>query len=145
MWETNPIISNHGHNKSQVTGVNINQKIATEIPEAILDLAWKSDGTGMFCACGDNQARLWDLNANRLTTVAQHQGPVGEVAWCGELPGLFTLSFDGTMAIWDLRQQQPITSLNFMQQANIKVITHTRTHTHTHIYIYIYKHLYIFI
>jgi len=76
------------------------------------------DGTKVFTAGADNQAKVWDLASNQSIQCAQHEAPIKTVHWI-QAPAyqcLMTGSWDKTLKFWDLRQATPIMSMNTMEK-----------------------------
>jgi mRNA export factor len=72
----------------------------------VLDCCWHSDGTKVFTASCDKTCKMWDLQSNQATTVAEHTAPIKSVAWI-QAPNyscVVTSSWDKTMKFWDVRQ-----------------------------------------
>ncbi|KAJ8033266.1 mRNA export factor [Holothuria leucospilota] len=84
----------------------------------VLDVAWHDDGTKVFTASADKQAKMWDLNSNQSIQVAQHEGPIKVVQWI-KAPNyscVMTGSWDKTLKFWDTRQAQPMLSLHLPER-----------------------------
>ncbi|KAF3792386.1 RAE1 protein, partial [Nymphaea thermarum] len=54
--------------------------------QPVLCSAWKDDGTTVFSAGCDKQAKMWPLMAGgQATTVAMHDAPIKDIAWIPEM------------------------------------------------------------
>jgi len=101
------------------------QANGTTVPKAeqshtkpILSCAWHADGTKVFTAGADNQAKIWDLGSNQSVVCAQHDAPIKTVHWV-QAPNytcLMTGSWDKTLKFWDTRQATPIMSMNTLEK-----------------------------
>ncbi|XP_065667536.1 mRNA export factor RAE1 [Hydra vulgaris] len=101
------------------------QATGTSVPKAeqshlkpILSCCWHADGTKLFSAGADNQAKIWDLASNQAVVCAQHDAPIKTVHWI-QAPNyqcLMTGSWDKTLKFWDTRQSTPIKSFNTMEK-----------------------------
>ncbi|KAJ8972374.1 hypothetical protein NQ314_000198 [Rhamnusium bicolor] len=47
----------------------------------VLDVAWSDDGTKVFKAGCDKQAKMWDLASNQVVQVAMHDAPIKTCHW----------------------------------------------------------------
>lgn len=59
------------------------------------------DGTKVFTASCDKTCKMWDLQTNQSTTVAEHSAPVKNVAWI-QAPNyscVVTASWDKTLKV----------------------------------------------
>lgn len=84
----------------------------------VLDVSWSDDGTKVFTASADKTAKMWDLAANQLVQVAQHDAPVKTVNWIkgNNYSCLMTGSWDKTLKFWDIRSANPIMSINLSER-----------------------------
>lgn len=73
----------------------------------LLDVSWHGDGSKIFGAGCDRMARMWDLQTNQMTPVAQHDAPIKSCIWLSGVQCLMTGGWDKMLKFWDLRQQQP--------------------------------------
>jgi len=101
------------------------QSNGTTVPKAeqnngkpVLGCCWHADGSKVFTADSDNQARAWDLATNQAVQVAKHDAPVKTVHWihAPNYQCLMTGSWDKTIKFWDLRQATPIISFNTQEK-----------------------------
>ncbi|XP_050402940.1 mRNA export factor [Patella vulgata] len=84
----------------------------------VLDVDWSDDGTKVFTASCDKTAKMWDLNSNQCTQVAQHDAPIKTVNWI-KAPNyscLMTGSWDKTLKFWDTRTPNPILSITLPER-----------------------------
>lgn len=84
----------------------------------ILSCCWHTDGSKVFTAGADNQAKVWDLASNQSVVCAQHDAPIKTVHWI-QAPNyqcLMTGSWDKTLKFWDTRQSAPILSMNTIEK-----------------------------
>jgi len=72
----------------------------------VLCSAWSSDGSKVFSAGCDNEAKIWDLASNSQQTVAKHDAPIRHMHFFNNM--LVTGSWDKTLKYWDLRQANPL-------------------------------------
>ena len=72
----------------------------------VLCSAWSSDGSKIFSAGCDKEAKLWDLSSNQQQTVAKHDAPIRHMHYFNNM--LVTGSWDKTLKYWDLRQANPL-------------------------------------
>ena len=56
------------------------QQFAQNVQCPILGMCWRADQMGVLLACADNSIRLFNLQANQLQQVGQHNAPVKDVA-----------------------------------------------------------------
>jgi len=80
----------------------------------ILSCCWHADGTKVYTAGADNQAKMWDLASNQAVVCAQHDAPIKTVHWV-QAPNyqcLMTGSWDKTLKFWDTRTPTPIMTMN---------------------------------
>ncbi len=80
-------------------------KAQQKVAAPILCSTWSGDNSRIFLGGCDSQARMWSLGANQVVQVAQHAGPIKEIAYINELNLLLTASWDKSLKYWDLRQQ----------------------------------------
>lgn len=87
-------------------------KAAVQHTQPVLCSAWHPDGSIVFSAGCDKQAKMWNLQTNQQQQVAQHEAPIKDIAYVQEMNCLITGSWDKTVKYWDLRQSsgQPIHS-----------------------------------
>ncbi|CAG9764930.1 unnamed protein product [Ceutorhynchus assimilis] len=84
----------------------------------VLDVAWSDDGTKVFVAGCDKQAKMWDLASNQLVQVAVHDAPIKTCHWI-KAPNyscLMTGSWDKTLKFWDTRSPAPMLSINLPER-----------------------------
>ncbi len=82
-------------------------KAAQSHQAPLLCSAWHSDGSKVFSAGCDNQAKMWDLGSNAMQQVASHDAPIRKMVFISELNMLVTGGWDRTLRYWDLRQPNP--------------------------------------
>ncbi|VDN03614.1 unnamed protein product [Thelazia callipaeda] len=97
-------------------------KAQQNFPGPVLDLDWIDDGTKIFIASADKQARVWDLASNQVAVVGtamdlQHDEPIRKCHWikATNYSCLMTGSWDKTLRFWDMRQLPTQTSLATVQ------------------------------
>eukprot|EP00897_Mesotaenium_endlicherianum_P009384 jgi/Mesen1/8474/ME000478S07969 len=91
----------------QANGTSV-PKAATSHDQPVLCSAWKDDGTAVFTAGCDKQAKMWPLTTGGAPqTVGVHDAPIRAVEWIPEMSLLVTASWDKTVKYWDTRQQTP--------------------------------------
>ncbi|XP_019623842.1 PREDICTED: mRNA export factor-like isoform X2 [Branchiostoma belcheri] len=84
----------------------------------VLDVCWSDDGTKVFSASCDKQAKMWDLNSNQCIQVAQHDAPIKTVHWV-KAPNytcLMTGSWDKTLKFWDTRTPNPMMTIQLPER-----------------------------
>ncbi|XP_056638822.1 protein Rae1 [Diorhabda carinulata] len=84
----------------------------------LLDVAWSDDGTKVFMAGCDKQAKMWDLASNQVVQVAMHDAPIKTCHWI-KAPNyscLMTGSWDKTLKFWDTRSPNPMMSINLPER-----------------------------
>jgi len=101
------------------------QANGTSVPKAeqkhtkpILSCCWHADGSKVFTAGGDNEAKIWDLASNQAVTCAKHDAPIKTVHWI-QAPNyscLMTGSWDKTIKFWDTKSPTPIMSMNTIEK-----------------------------
>lgn len=71
------------------------------------------DGSKVFIASADKQARLWDLASNQVAVVGTHDQPIKSCHWItsSAYSCLMTGSWDKTLKFWDMRQLPTQTAL----------------------------------
>ncbi|XP_065063092.1 mRNA export factor-like [Rhopilema esculentum] len=101
----------------QQTGQSVAKAMQSHT-KPILDSCWHDDGTKVFTAGADNMAKMWDLQSNQATQVAQHDAPIKTCHWI-QAPNyqcLMTGSWDKSLRFWDLRQPTPVLSLDLKER-----------------------------
>lgn len=87
----------------------------------VLSTRWSPDGTKVVGAGCDNTVRLFDLQSNTPSQVAQHDQPIRSVRFVDipntNSPMIATASWDKTLKYWDLRQPQPVSSVQLPERA----------------------------
>lgn len=87
----------------------------------VLSTRWSPDGTKVISAGCDNAARLYDLQTQTPSQVAQHDQPIQSVRFVdipnANAPMVATASWDKTLKYWDLRQQQPVSTVQLPERA----------------------------
>lgn len=80
----------------------------------ILSCCWHADGSKVFTAGADNQAKMWDLASNQSVVCAQHDAPIKTVHWIQgqNYQCLMTGSWDKTIKFWDTRSPTPMATKN---------------------------------
>lgn len=101
------------------------EQSGTSIPKSmqscsapVLDVAWSDDGTKVFMAGCDKQAKMWDLASNQVVQVAVHDAPIKTCHWI-KAPNyscLMTGSWDKTLKFWDTRSPSPMLSINLPER-----------------------------
>uniref|UniRef100_A0AC35TMT5 WD_REPEATS_REGION domain-containing protein n=1 Tax=Rhabditophanes sp. KR3021 TaxID=114890 RepID=A0AC35TMT5_9BILA len=88
-------------------------KLMQNIGAPVLDISWFDDGSKLFIAGADNQARVWDLASNQLAVVGTHDDAVSTCDWitCSSYSCLMTGSWDKTLRFWDMRQMPTQSSM----------------------------------
>ncbi|KAJ8962498.1 hypothetical protein NQ318_000888 [Aromia moschata] len=84
----------------------------------VLDVAWSDDGTKVFMAGCDKQAKMWDLASNQVVQVALHDAPIKTCHWI-KAPNyscLMTGSWDKTLKFWDTRSPNPMMSISLPER-----------------------------
>ncbi|XP_051562646.1 mRNA export factor-like isoform X4 [Myxocyprinus asiaticus] len=84
----------------------------------VLDVCWSDDGSKVFTASCDKTAKMWDLNSNQATQIAQHDGPIRTIHWI-KAPNyscIMTGSWDKTLKFWDTRSPNPMMSLQMPER-----------------------------
>jgi len=90
------------------TGASL-PKAAMSHDQPVLCSTWKDDGTAVFSAGCDKQAKMWPLlTGGQPVTVAMHDAPIKDIAWIPEMNLLATGSWDKTLKYWDTRQSNPV-------------------------------------
>lgn len=98
-WDNNVRI--YQINKTAPTVVQPWQQYTHEGP--VLDLCWSSDGARIFSVGADKVARMFDMNTNTPTVVAQHNDTIRSVRWLNIAGGvLVTAGWDKLLKIWKL-------------------------------------------
>ncbi|CAH1797425.1 unnamed protein product [Owenia fusiformis] len=85
----------------------------------VLDICWSDDGTKVFTASADKQAKMWDLNTNQAVQIAQHDAPIKTIHWV-KAPNytcVMTGSWDKTLKFWDTRSPNPMMSIDLPERA----------------------------
>lgn len=62
VWELN---SNYNSIESKFQG-------DTQMEHCVLGHCWSPDNSFIFGACGDNAVKMWDLKANTVTKIGEH-------------------------------------------------------------------------
>jgi mRNA export factor len=64
----------------------------------VLCTAWKDDGSTVFSAGCDKQAKMWPiLSGGQPVQVGMHDAPIKDIAWVPEMNLLVTGSWDKTV------------------------------------------------
>ncbi|XP_019876846.1 protein Rae1 [Aethina tumida] len=84
----------------------------------VLDVAWGDDGTKVFMAGCDKQAKMWDLGSNQVVQVAVHDAPIKTCHWVkgSNYSCLMTGSWDKTLKFWDTRSPNPMMSISLPER-----------------------------
>lgn len=82
----------------------------------VLAACWHHDGSSVFSAGCDKQAKRWDLGSNQTVQVAAHDAPIRHLAWVPEVNLLVTGSWDKTLRYWDTRSPQPALTVNLVER-----------------------------
>lgn len=76
-------------------------RLLKTMPGAILDVDWHDDGTKAFIAGSDKTATIWDLDADKIVQVAEHNESVKTCHWikastysCLMTGEIFTCSYE---------------------------------------------------
>lgn len=85
---------------------------------------WSHDGSAVFSAGCDNQAKKWDLATNQPSQVAQHDGPIRHLAWIDKVNLLVTGSWDKTLKYWDTRQPTPALQIQLPERCYALSVSH---------------------
>jgi mRNA export factor len=73
-------------------------KAAISHDQPVLCTAWKDDGSTVFSAGCDKQAKMWPiLSGGQPVQVGMHDAPIKDIAWVPEMNLLVTGSFDKTI------------------------------------------------
>eukprot|EP01018_Ginkgo_biloba_P032035 Gb_30896 [translate_table: standard] len=84
--------------------------------QPVLCSTWKDDGTTVFSAGCDKQAKMWPLlSGGQPVTVAMHDAPIREIAWIPEMNLLVTGSWDKTLKYLLVERLSLIQSCLFYQ------------------------------
>jgi len=96
----------------------IQPKAQQKADAPVLDVCWGEDPVRVFVASCDKQARMWDLQANSLVQVAQHDAPIKTCHWVktSTYSCLMTGSWDKTVKFWDTRQATPMKTLQMSER-----------------------------
>ncbi|PWZ03706.1 WD40 repeat-like protein [Testicularia cyperi] len=98
-WDNNVRI--YQINKTSPTPVQPWQQYSHEGP--VLDLCWSTDGARIFSVGADKVCRMFDMNTNTPTVVAQHNDVIRSVRWLNAAGGvLLTAGWDKQLKIWKL-------------------------------------------
>ncbi|KAF5274414.1 hypothetical protein FQA39_LY07294 [Lamprigera yunnana] len=84
----------------------------------VLDVCWSDDGTKVYMAGCDKQAKVWDLASNQVMQVAAHDAPIKTCHWV-KSPNyscLITGSWDKTLKFWDTRSSSPMMSITLPER-----------------------------
>ncbi|XP_050308129.1 protein Rae1 [Anthonomus grandis grandis] len=101
------------------------EQSGTSIPKSmqscggpVLDVAWSDDGSKVFMAGCDKQAKMWDLTSNQVVQVAVHDAPIKTCHWikATNYTCLMTGSWDKTLKFWDTRSPSPMLSINLPER-----------------------------
>jgi mRNA export factor len=102
------------------------QENGKSIPKAIknmdapvLSAAWSNDGTKVFAASCDKTAKMWDLGADQIVQIAQHDAPIKTIHHIvrPNYSCVMTGSWDKTLKFWDLRSPTPLGVLQLPDKA----------------------------
>ena len=78
-------------------------KAAIQHQSPALSCCWSNDGSKLFSASADKQAKMLDLASGQQMQVAQHDGPISCARFVTSPHAqlLITGSWDKTVQIWD--------------------------------------------
>lgn len=95
------------------------QNVQLSHSQPLLCADWHASGTSVFAGGGDKIVKMWDLNTQQSTQVAEHQAPVRCLAWLPHLQGgcLVTAGWDKQLKFWDTRQNQPVHTIPLEDRA----------------------------
>jgi len=82
-------------------------KAAQTLEAPLLCCTWAPDGAKTFIGGCDKKAFVWDLQANKLQQIGQHESPVSWMSFVPETNCLVTASWDKSVRFWDGRTPQP--------------------------------------
>ncbi|KAJ1024313.1 hypothetical protein NDA18_004483 [Ustilago nuda] len=113
-WDNN--IRIYQINKTSPTPVTPWQQYSHEGP--VLDLCWSSDGAKIFSVGADKVCRMFDMNTNQPTVVAQHNDTIRSVRWLNVAGGvLLTAGWDKVLKIWKV--DNPAAGPNMVHSLNL--------------------------
>ncbi|CAF0753049.1 unnamed protein product [Didymodactylos carnosus] len=84
----------------------------------ILSCCWSDDGSKVFTASCDRTAKMWDLQSNSFTQIAQHDQPIRTIHYI-QRPTyncVMTGSWDKTVRFWDTRQSTPLKQIQLNER-----------------------------
>ncbi|KAE9549554.1 hypothetical protein FO519_007234 [Halicephalobus sp. NKZ332] len=85
---------------------SVEAKAMQNLGAPVLSIDWTEDGSKVFIASADKQARLWDLASNQVAVVGTHDEPIRSCHWINSpsYSCLMTASWDKKLKFWDMRQ-----------------------------------------
>mmetsp|Transcript_3502 Transcript_3502/g.3904 ORF Transcript_3502/g.3904 Transcript_3502/m.3904 type:complete len:465 (-) Transcript_3502:449-1843(-) len=115
-------------NGGGMQSISTQAKAYIQHQKPVLDVSFKSDGSGVFTGGCDNTVKWWQFNSNQGLQqgqdIGRHDAPVKCVHWIQESNILATAGWDRQLRFWDMRSPNPVASFQLPERAYCMDVKH---------------------